>query len=286
LLGPSGARVGLLSRAGADYGWTVADGPDSSSLPERVKLSEELSEDDVEFGSFFRAGEEGTYKEGPSESLAPVYADVDFDEPDEDFYARHDAQLERRDRYRRYVARGVGSLGAGLLLALAVRAVSPHGAPEVAAARAAVIPAPEPVAVSPAVAEPALAPAVESPAVETFEEVVVTADSAAAPEPAPPKAAVQPAPPKAASEPAPPKAAPEPVPPKAAPEPPLPKTTLEPSSPKAVAPSVERLKARPAQPKAVPSAAPPPKKSLLTGLQVGGAPESPIFSQTPPRPGP
>jgi hypothetical protein len=163
----------------------VADGPDSSSLPERLSLPE----DDVEFESFFLAGEEGTYGEGAPESLAPVYADVDFDEPDEDFYERHEAQVERRERFRRHVSRTVGSLGLGLLFALVARAPGTNGrdaaAPELAARAPAAVEVP--VKMPGAAAEQAAFTDVPPENVQTFDEVIVAADPpqpAAVPPPA------------------------------------------------------------------------------------------------------
>jgi hypothetical protein len=143
-------------------------------------------EDELEFESFFRAGEEGAYGEGSPQSLAPVYADVDFDEPDENFFERHEAALERRDRYRRYVSRGVGSVGLALVLAVAVRAAGSHRS-EAAPALAGLAPAA--TSVAPVASETAAAalgvlpPAMQTPppdgelgGVETIEEVVVAGD--------------------------------------------------------------------------------------------------------------
>jgi len=160
----------------------VADGPDSSRLRERFSPVE----DELEFQSFFRAGEEGAYGEGSPESLAPVYADVDFDEPDEDFYERREAALERRDRYRRFVSRGVGSVGLALVLALAVRAAGSHrseAAPALAARGPAATSAAPVASEIAAAATGVLPPAMQTPppdgelaGVETIEEVVVAGD--------------------------------------------------------------------------------------------------------------
>jgi hypothetical protein len=79
---------------------------------------------DIDFDAFFRSGEDGTYKGGPADSIAPVYAELEFDDPDDAFYEQHAARQERRERYQRRVFHVVGALAASLVLTVSVRGAS------------------------------------------------------------------------------------------------------------------------------------------------------------------
>jgi hypothetical protein len=76
---------------------------------------------DADADAFFRQGDEGTYAGGPGDSIPTGVVNV-FDDLDEDVLPRPTReQIERRDRYKRWVTGLVSALGVSALLAGAVR---------------------------------------------------------------------------------------------------------------------------------------------------------------------
>lgn len=140
---------------------------------------------DADADAFFQQGDNGTYSGGPGDSIPAGVVNL-FDDLEQDALPRLTSeQIERRDRYKRWVTGLVGALGMSAVLAVAIRAsgVSVEDAPTASAAVAVPIhAAPEPLA--------APAPPVEPAPVEA-----VLAESAP---PAPPPAVVRNEPEKAA----------------------------------------------------------------------------------------
>jgi hypothetical protein len=149
--------------------------------------------------------------------------------------------------------------------------------PESAVPAAAQIPAPGVSAPSAVLPEATSSTGVEPAGVETFEEVIVAGDSPAPPVPA----AVAPPVPAAVAPPVPatvaPRALPATVGLRALPVRPPAAAAQLPSSGLEDAPSVASPKGRPSHAKPAPSVAPRPKSLPLGGLQVIGAPASPLF---------
>jgi hypothetical protein len=230
-----------------------------------------LDADDIpELGAFFLSGDEGTYKGGPIDSIAPVYEELlEEDEASEEaFFAQIAARDERRARYQKQVARFVGVLGLAVVVALMVR-LTTRSDPGDALAAIDVAPAQAATNVVPP------SPAPVAPAAVNAEAPVVAESAhteALAPE-APPAATVPDAP--AAVEPAPVE---------------LPDMQLVAETPKApvAATKVQPMKAAPAvtppstkarpKPKTVRAPAAAPARSLgLGSLQVVHAPPTAIF---------
>lgn len=134
---------------------------------------------DPDSEAFFRQGDEGTYSGGPGDSIPTGVVNV-FDDLDADTAPRLSReQLERRDRYTRWVTGFVGVLGATAVIAFFVRAVS--GRDHDTAFKAAVE-VRRPAADSNGLAVPAIAP-VENKAVAQNDAPVVPRMNE--PEPAP-----------------------------------------------------------------------------------------------------
>jgi hypothetical protein len=130
---------------------------------------------DSDADAFFQQGDEGTYSGGPGDSIPAGVVNV-FDDLDEDTLPRlTKEQIERRDRYTKWVTGIVGALGMSAMLAAGIRAVGigSDDAPKAAVA------APDPVR---AVATPPAAPA---PLVEAAPIQVATPEPALPAEPVP-----------------------------------------------------------------------------------------------------
>lgn len=82
---------------------------------------------DADADAFFRQGDEGTYSGGPGDSIPTGVVNV-FDDLDEEVLPRLTReQIERRDRYTRWVKRFVTTLALGSGLAFGFRAVQGRG---------------------------------------------------------------------------------------------------------------------------------------------------------------
>jgi hypothetical protein len=138
--------------------------------------------DDSDADAFFQQGDEGTYTGGPGDSIPAGVVNV-FDDLEEEALPRlTKEQIERRDRYTKWVTGLVGALGVSALLAVGIRAVG-SGADEMQKATGA---APDPV-------RPA-APPTAAPVLPVEAEPI----HAAAPEPPPPAEPPPAAPPEPA----------------------------------------------------------------------------------------
>jgi hypothetical protein len=117
--------------------------------------------DDSDADAFFRQGDEGTYSGGPSDSIPTGVVNV-FDDLEEDALPRlTKEQVERRDRYTRWVTGLVGALGVSAMLAVGVHAVGSDDTPKTA------VPVAVPVRAAAAPAAPQ-APRIEAEPVEAI----------------------------------------------------------------------------------------------------------------------